>query len=673
LRRLVADLVAQEHHLPWLVLLLGLLITAGVCEQTRRLGQQAHERIERALMDDVADAITVKLQQDIAIVSGVAGLFNATDHVSREDFQRYYQSLNREDNRLDGIQGVGFTKLLTPTDWSPLESQVRREGFGEFRIRPAGQRPLASTILYLEPFNLRNQRAFGFDMYSEPIRREAMDRAALSGMPALSGKVRLLQETTSGIQAGVLIYVPIYANTERTVPGSPADYPQTLVGWAYSPIRVGDLAKAALATVNNHDLQGSAVLLYDGSEDHGDRLMFDNQALHGTRQLSDPQYQPINIAGRTWLIGIKLTRSQVGPNGITTGLWTLAVFGVMASALSALLSQFLVSNHARTRQALAEAERARNEQALATVVFEASPQAIVVTDPHGRVISANQSFARITGYTGAEILGRTLSLLKSGRHEPGFYQDLWRTVEELGVWQGEIWNRLRNGEIRRHELSITTVRNRQLEVSHYMGMLQDVSDRHQAHERIRHRSLHDQLTGLANRTLLTELTDRALAMAERRNDAVGLLFLDLDGFKPINDRYGHALGDRVLQVVARLVLDALRGSDTLARLGGDEFVVMAPKCDCPENLWILAERIQEAVAAVQQEICEPIALSVSIGIAHSPVHGVTVGQLMAAADAAMYRAKRMPGERVQMAREEDALISEPTNLGRDRQHEQKAS
>jgi diguanylate cyclase (GGDEF)-like protein/PAS domain S-box-containing protein len=650
-RRVLRRLLAEERHLPWLVLLLGLLITAGVCEQNRRLGQQAHTRIERALMDDVADAITTKLQQDIEIVSGVAGLFSASPRVSREDFRRYYQSLNREENSLDGIQGIGFTKLLTPANWKPLEAEVRREGFSDFRIRPAGVRAIGSTILYLEPFNLRNQRAFGFDMYSESVRREAMDRAALSGMAALSGKVRLLQETSSGIQAGVLIYVPIYSRANRTVPTAPADYPETLVGWAYSPIRVGDLVGAALRTVNNHDLPGSAVLVYEGAGFRGDQLMFDNQGLHGTPLLTDPQYQRIDIGGRIWMIGIQLNRSQIGPSGITPSLWVLGVFGAMASALAAMVTQFLVTNHARTRAALATAEQARSEQALAAVVFEASPQAIVVTDPQGQVISANQSFARITGYTGAEILGRTLNLLKSGRHEPSFYKDLWRTVQERGFWQGEIWNRLRSGEIRRHELSITTVRNQQLEVSHYMGMIQDVSERHQAHERIRHRSLHDQLTGLANRSLLMELADRALALAERNHYAVGLLFLDLDGFKPINDRYGHALGDRVLQMVARLVLGALRTSDTLARLGGDEFVVMVPKSDGEENLRILAHRIQTAVAAVNDEVREPIALSVSIGIAYSPVHGITVGQLMAAADAAMYDAKRITKDRVQVARE----------------------
>jgi len=632
------------------VLALGLLFTALVTEQNRRLGQQAHLRIERALMDDVADAIQGKLQHDIETVSGVAGLFNATGTVSRGQFRRYVQSLSSDGQSLSGIQGIGFSRFLTAAERGPLEATVRAEGFDSFRIRPLTPRPTLSTILYLEPFNLRNQRAFGFDMTSEPVRREAMERAALSGMPAMSGKVKLLQETSSGIQAGVLIYVPIYGAAMRTLPTSVAELPQKLVGWAYSPIRVGDLVEAALRTVNNPDLQGSAVLVYDGSERGDARLMFDNQNLHGTPQLSDPQFQRVSAAGHSWLIGIQLNRGQIGPSGITSSLWILALSGVLTAGLAALVTQLLVSSHARTRSALRAAEEARNDLALAAVVFEASPQAIVVTDPAGRVISANQSFARVTGYTGTEILGRSLSLLKSGRHDQEFYDDLWSSVRERGFWQGEIRNRVRHGEIRRQELSITAVHNQQLELIHYVGMLQDVSERHQRQESIRHRALHDPLTGLANRALLLELSEQALAQAERHQHRVALLFLDLDGFKPINDRRGHALGDRVLQVVARRLLAVIRSSDALARLGGDEFVVLVPRlAGHPGELEHLADRIRAAVAAVQEEIEEPITLSVSIGIACSPEHGVTVGQLMAAADAAMYHAKRSPDQPVQQA------------------------
>ncbi len=640
----------DERLLPWLVLLLGLLFTILVANYTRREGQRAHLRIERALMDDVADAVQTKLQQDIETISGVAGLFNASPAVSRQAFRRFVESLSVEDHALAGIQGIGFSRFLTAQQRPAVEAEVRAEGFEGFRIRPEGQRDRLSTILYLEPFNRRNQRAFGFDMTSEPVRREAMDRAALTGTPAMSGKVKLLQETSSGIQAGVLIYMPIYRQSVRTLPASAADYPEKLRGWAYSPLRVGDLVQAALRQVNNPDLQGSAVLVYDGAQPTGAALMFDNQKLHGTPQLSDPQFQPITAAGHQWLIGIQLSRGQIGPNGVTAGLWILALSGVISSAAAALVTQLLVASHSRTRSALHAAEAAGNDLRLAAVVFDSSPQAIVVTDPDGHVISANPGFSRVTGYSGTEILGRSLSMLKSGRHEPSFYTDLWDSVRKRGVWQGEIWNRVRSGEVRRQELSITAVLNQQLQTIHYVGMLQDVSDRHQRQESIRHRSLHDPLTGLANRALLLENIEQALAAAEREGQSVGLILMDLDGFKPINDSHGHAMGDRVLQAVAQLVGARLRGSDTLARLGGDEFVVLLPRLSgSQEAVMMLCRRLREAVAAVQEEIEVPITLSASLGIAWSPEHGVTAGQLMAAADAAMYRAKKNPDQPVQWA------------------------
>jgi diguanylate cyclase (GGDEF)-like protein/PAS domain S-box-containing protein len=642
--------VSDDRQLPWLVLLVGLLFTALVVEHNRRLNQEAHGRIAHALLDDVADAIQGKLQQDIETVNGVAGLFNAAGTVSRQDFRRYVASLNREQQTLNGIQGIGFTRFLPESQRQAVEAGVRAEGFADFRIRPETPRPYLSTILYLEPFDLRNQRAFGFDMYSEAVRREAMDRAALSGLPAMSGKVTLLQETSTGIQAGVLMYVPIYGPGVLTVPHSTADYPQKLVGWAYSPLRVGDLVEAALATVNNPDLPGASVLVYDGDRALPERLIFARPTSEDPPQLREGHLQRINTAGRSWLIGVQLSPSQIPASGFSRGLAMLALAGGLTTTVATLVTELLVAGNGRTRAALAAAERARNELALAAVVFDASPQAIVVSDPQGRVISANQSFARITGYTGTEILGRTLSLLKSGRHDAGFYRTLWQSVQERGFWQGEIWNRVRDGEVRRHELSITAVRNLAMEVIHYVGMIQDINDRHQAQERVRHRALHDPLTGLANRSLLQELTEQAMALAERHRHGVALLYLDLDGFKPINDQHGHAVGDRVLQAVARLVVGAIRASDTLARLGGDEFVVLVPRLiGSDDELAVLARRVREAVDAVAEEIGEAAGLSVSVGIACSPQHGESVEQLMAAADAAMYRAKRNRDKPVQLA------------------------
>jgi len=658
-------LIGAQRQLPMLVLLLGFGLTAVVAEQSRRLGQQNHEQIERALLDDVADAVAVKLKEDIDTILGVAGLFNASGEVSRQDFTRYNQTLRRDDDSLAGIQGIGFSRFVTAADWQELIRDVQAEGFPEFTIRPPGTRPRGSAIIYLEPFDLRNQRAFGFDMYSEPIRRRAMDRAAQTGLASMSGRVRLVQEHNTDVQHGVLIYVPVYRQGTRTLPRGPSQYQNDLLGWAYSPIRVGDLVEAALRSVNNPDLPGSAVLVHDGGQATAASLIFDNLGPDGSASLAHPQYQPIALAGRTWLVGIQLSPRQIGPNGWSTQVLLVVVLGSMGSVIAGLIAMLLVNNHWTTRQALEAAEKANRERALAATVFESSPQAIVVTDPGGRVLSANQSFARITGYAGAEILGRNLSLLKSGRHDRAFYARLWLDVQETGFWQGEIWNRLRDGEIRRHELSITAVRDQQLEISHFVGMLQDITERHQAHEVIRHRALHDDLTGLPARALLLERLNAALAIAESQSGHVGLLFLDLNGFKPVNDRHGHAAGDRVLRLVAQRLRAAIQAGDVVARMGGDEFVVLVPRSGALDDLRAFAHKIQAVIAACNEEFEIPIEISVSIGAARSPDHGISAGQLLAAADQAMYRCKQGEGDGIVIARRTAWTESEAmaTNLG----------
>jgi diguanylate cyclase (GGDEF)-like protein/PAS domain S-box-containing protein len=542
---------------------------------------------------------------------------------------------------------------------------LRVEGFKNFTILPAGPRPIGSSIIDLEPFDLRNQRAFGFDMYSEPTRRQAMDRAAQSGLPAMTGHVRLIQERSTGVQPGVLIYVPVYRRGTLMAPRSPQEYGSTLLGWAYAPLRVGDLVHSALGAVSNPDLADSAVLVHDGDSPTPTSLIYDNKQLLRHNNLTDPQYQQIEVAGRTWLIGIQLSRRLIGPNGTSSQLVVVLLLGTLFSTLAAQVASTLVSNHLSTCEALAEAERANRERALANTVFETSPQAIVVTDPRGCVLSANQSFSRITGYSTPEILGRTLSLLKSGRHDSGFYAQLWKEVHERGHWQGEIWNRLHDGEIRPHELSITAVRDQELRVTHYLGMLQDISDRHQAQEVIRHRALHDALTGLPARALLLERINSALEEGEQQCGHVGLLFLDLNGFKPVNDQHGHAIGDRLLQRVAQRLREALRREDLEARLGGDEFVVLVPQAGGLEEMLTCARKVKAAVRGCGDGFVVPIAIDASIGIALSPEHGISAGQLLKAADEAMYRAKQGEGGGIAVsgtAAGEPAMIVPPGEI-----------
>ncbi len=659
-RRTPAALV---RVLPWLVLALGLVATVAVEEVQRRHLVEEHLRREQALARDVARATESKLRDAEATLAAVAGLFRASDSVTAAEFAGFYRTLQLSPQTLQGIQGVGFIALAPDRQaLAALAARQRAAGRPDFQIQPSGPSPLATAVLFLEPLDWRNQRALGINLYADPVRREAMRWAVATGQSSLSGPVRLAQEAGRHLQRGSLLFLPVYGpGATPTVPGSPdladpAAAPPALAarwrqlrGWAYAPLRMGDLISVALAESGNSELRAAAVLVYDGTRPNRDALLFDSARIHGTPLASHVSYAVLPIANRNWLIGIQLDNASSDPLGLTPGLGLLVLLGLSLSGVAALSTRLLVNNHLAIRQALEEAQQASRERALAATVFETSPLGIIVTDAAGLVLSTNLAFTQISGYSRQEARGHRANLLKSGRHDETFYRRLWHELIQNGYWSGEIWNRHRNGQIRRHELVISAVVDASQAITNFVGMLRDVTDRYEEQEAIRHQAMHDYLTGLPNRALLMQQLAQALAMGRRHGSTVGLLFMDLDGFKPVNDAHGHGVGDQLLQLVARRLQQNVRETDTLCRQGGDEFVLLIPNAPDLEQLVALARKLQEAVARPYRELPGQVAVTVSIGIARWPDHGVDADQLLDAADAAMYLAKHGAPDHIAVA------------------------
>lgn len=654
--------------LPVLILAGGLLTTGLFCHSQRHFRQLEHERIERTLAADITQAIQTRIETNTAILDAVVGLFSASTQVTSQEFTNFISTLQSHRSHLRGIQGVGFAAVVPDNDSATFERLMRSQGLEQFQIRPAGQRNPTTAIVYLQPNDWRNQRAIGFDMYSEPTRRQAMAEAAATGETQLSGPVRLVQETENRPQAGMLLYSPVYRDVAIDF-RSPQDRLQRLVGWAYSPLRMEDLISSALETINNPDLNGTGVLVYDGERQDAKRLLFDNLGLASSDRLNHPTWQTVPINNRRWLIGIQLDHRKPHPSGWSPEILLTGLLGMAISSLAAILSQRLVASHLALREALGREQLAARERALAAAVFDNSPVAIVVTDPDGFILQVNQAFTQLSGYSALETRGRKTNLLRSGRHDPSFYQKMWEEITQKGHWSGEVWNLHRNGQIRRHDLNITAVLDGRDQIVNFVGLLRDVTDRHSQEERMRFLAGHDQLTGLANRARLTEQLKRDLALAERYGHGLGVLYLDLDGFKPVNDRFGHAVGDRVLQVMAARMQRVLRKSDLLCRQGGDEFVVLISEAGGITELAGLARKLVAAIeapldelrpeetaqhtprpsAAARRASAEGSAdsgsamvqkLSASVGVARYPDHGRSADDLLSAADHAMYRAKQ---------------------------------
>lgn len=295
---------------------------------------------------------------------------------------------------------------------------------------------------------------------------------------------------------------------------------------------------------------------------------------------------------------------------------------------------------------ISERKQREEELRLASTVFNLADEAMLVTNSRNEILSVNPAFEAITGYAPEEVIGHNPKMLSAKTHTKEFYRSMWFELAESGSWSGEVLNRKKSGEAFIEWLSIKRVLNEKGELTHHVAVFSDITARKAAEGRMRHLALHDALTDLPNRALLTERLEQAIIRARRDKSHLGLLYFDLDTFKPVNDTFGHEVGDWLLMSVASRVVDCVRESDTVARLGGDEFVVLLPGLEKDKDALAVAEKIRVALGKPFIFAEVSFAISASIGVAIYPAHGDDEKTLTRNADTAMYHAKKNGRNRV---------------------------
>lgn len=288
-----------------------------------------------------------------------------------------------------------------------------------------------------------------------------------------------------------------------------------------------------------------------------------------------------------------------------------------------------------------ELKEAQAQLELAASVYANTVEGITVTDADGVILSVNPAFVEITGYSQAEAIGQTPRMLKSNRHDRAFYVAMWESIKTSGRWTGDIWNRRKNGDVFLERITISMIHNADGAPARYVSVFSDITDLWRKDETLRHLAFHDALTDLPNRFLLMERLSHEIAIAQRERFGLAVLFLDLDGFKFVNDQFGHAVGDELLRVVAQRLLALVRQSDTVARLGGDEFVIALNNAANQDEVALIARHVVDALAEPVQLQLQGHAITVgcSIGVAMFPADALTPADLIKKADAAMYGAK----------------------------------
>ncbi|RAU21600.1 signal transduction protein [Paramagnetospirillum kuznetsovii] len=308
------------------------------------------------------------------------------------------------------------------------------------------------------------------------------------------------------------------------------------------------------------------------------------------------------------------------------GLWLLGLAGILTIGR-------------RSASRLVDKAMAEEENRLAAHVFRYALEATIITDGRGRILRVNPVFTELTGFAADEVIGGNPRILRSDHHDEAFYREMWHSISTTGRWQGEIWNRRRDGSIFVAWESIVAVKGDDGEVRYFIGSFSDITEQVEAQRHILHLAHYDMLTGLPNRVLFQDRLERAVVHALRHDRQAALLFIDLDGFKKVNDTMGHRAGDDLLKEVAKRLCHCVRMTDTVARLGGDEFTIILDEIVSPGDAAMIADKILAELALPVVIDGREVFVGASIGISVYPEDGKSGEDLLKHADTAMYQAK----------------------------------
>jgi diguanylate cyclase (GGDEF)-like protein/PAS domain S-box-containing protein len=636
--------------------LLALAVLAASLGVTYLLWQ--HER-ENAVLDRQADfdfnlrEISSRIEQRMAayekVLRGAQGLLAASGKVDREEFKIYVDTLQLNANFF-GIQGIGIVAAVPAAAREKHIASLRRQGLPNYMIQPPGKRELYAPVIQLEPAIGRNLRSIGYDPYTDPVRREAMNQARDSGNTAISAKVQMLPDTNGSLQAGFLMFLPVYKNGTQN--DTPISRRANLIGWVFAPFRMLDL----MASLYGEQAAGVDIAIYDGVEMSEQALMYDSaipQAKPSRSALAATEY--IEIAGHTWTLVIR-SRTGYGSHFGQDRSHLIAIAGLGLSLLLALLTWQQATARSRAIALATDMTgELRESEELWKFALEGSGDGVRDWQlPSGKVLFSarwkqmlgyaehdiGDGLGEWTGRIHADDLAGVMASLDA--HLAGktpTYVKEYRLQCKDGSWKWVL------------DRGMVVKRSTESKPLRMICTLSDISERKAAEERISHMAQHDTLTDLPNRALFTDRLRHAIANAHRNRERLAMMFLDLDKFKPVNDTYGHAVGDLLLKQVAQRLQHCVRESDTVGRIGGDEFVVLLPAIETENDALGVAAKIQFVLNQPFVIAGHVLSISSSIGVAVYPDHGIDEMQLAKCADDAMYRAKESGRNNVQLCQQ----------------------
>lgn len=608
----------------WLLLVGCLSVTVLLWQVSIRLVEDRTEARFKTQSLQLKTAIEERLLNYEQVLSGSAGLFAVAGEVSREDWREYVE--NVDINRYyPGIQGIGFAQKIGVRQMADHIASVRRDGVLNYLVTPLGSGPDYYPMVYLEPGTERNRRALGYDAFSDPTHRRAMVRARDLAKPKVTGKVVLVQEEVAEDQAGFLMYYPVYQGGE--VPESRVERQMMLAGYVFSAFRMNHLLDGIVGLISPF----LDVKIYDAGEISRDALMYGSNLGSLDEDFSFEMSQTINHGGRDWLLQ---TRSTPAFDFLASDPRPPIVLG-SGIVISLLMFLFVLTLIRSRIQAQISAGRYR-------AITEGAANVTLVLERSGSPKYASPSSRDILGFDPEKVYGLELDSLAHSEDWPQLKAGFDEAVKSPGKQMPVIRARIRDaeGQWRDMEGTFTAMLNVP-GVNGVVLSLRDLTQLKAAQSELHRLAFYDPLTGLANRQLFKDRLSHVVRRSRRSEEPAALMFLDLDGFKRINDTLGHDSGDELLKQVSQWLTGCVREDDSVARLGGDEFVVLLSRISGPDAAGKVADTILRRLCQRIRLNDHEVGITVSIGITMIPHDSEDPGTLMKYADLAMYRAKEL--------------------------------
>jgi diguanylate cyclase (GGDEF)-like protein/PAS domain S-box-containing protein len=653
-----------------LALILGLCVTAILFTGTKRLEDDkvalAFEQRAELSVSTVRRGIDEAMQ-----VLGVLNqLFASLDGVTREQFHTFTQPLWL---RYPYIQAFNFHRLLSRDERAPYERAMTLAGFrpdfkitgGNGAMMPAPLKDRYYIVDYLEPLR-GNEPALGLDVSDNAAVMNALSRAVDTNTPASTDLLQLAQAMDDH---GFLMMIPVYR--PGTDMNDLASRRRNLIGDTAAVFRAGHLIQETLAAANLLSMPDIVIDVYSDSVTRGRRLLFHNDVSPAPNRFLQylPSWmvfekarlnvRPLPIAGQRWEIVVASAPAPITQNhlGSLLVLATGVLFTLMVAAYTHTLSlrsrrvEKLVEEKTLelrvTNELLSEDILARRQAEMALKLreraIEASANAILILRADSTdypIEYVNPAFERITGYHADEVVGRGLRVLEGNRTDPNSLIQIYTAMAEQREANVVLRNHRKDGSLLWCDFYVAPVREAGGKVSHFVAALYDITSMKRYETELEFQASRDTLTGLANRVMLHDCLSKAIDQAQREDEAVWVVFVDLDRFKFINDTLGHRAGDLVLKTLARRLYRSLRPFDTAARLGGDEFVLILPQRKGYRLDARCLQAVMDAIAAPVSVEDHSFFLTCSLGVAKYPADGEDPELLIKHADIAMYRAKQ---------------------------------